>query len=281
MTNLQSPTQDETLWLSPATLKRLWFWGPITVGGAIALVVLLAVALPQWLEIQRVQQRVKELEDYQQQVELLRLQAQQTVKDLEVAKRQQKQLIRLVTGKGDPATFLATLDLEAIQAGVKLQLYEPVPELAAAAGAARRPGAAPPPPQPPPPPPPPAGAAGAPAAPGVPGAPGGGPPPDPMRQAGLLERPLMLTATGRYTEILDFLRRMEALDVLVEQKGLTLTVAGSDPGTNSGSNQVPPLNAEVEVSLALTLWTKEPNQEAPVNPPPKGAVPPQAAVPPG
>jgi hypothetical protein len=102
-----------------------------------------------------------------------------------------------------------------------------------------------------------------------------------MRQAGLRERPLVLTATGSYPRLLDFLRRMEALDVLVEQKGLTLTVAGSDPGTAGSANEVPPLNAEVEVNLALTLWTKEPKQEPTMNPPPKGTVPPKAAVPPG
>ncbi|MEB3334193.1 MAG: hypothetical protein VKP70_04340 [Cyanobacteriota bacterium] len=275
MTNLQNSTEEEDLWLSPVALKRLWLWGPIVAGGAIALVVLLALALPQWLEIRRVQERVKQLEDYQQQVEQLRLQAQQTLKDQAVAKRQQEQLIRLVTGKGDPSTFLATVDLEAIQARVELQLYEPVPDTAAgAAGAARRPGAPPPPPSPAPPPA------------GQPGEAGGAsapppPPPDPMAQAGLRERPLVLTATGTYPRVLDFLRRMEALDVLVEQKGLTLAVAGSDPGTNNNANDVPPLNAEVQVSLALTLWSKEPKEPPAANGQRKGTAPPPAPVPPG
>lgn len=249
MTNLQQSQQERDAALAPATLRRLWFWAPILTGGALALLVLSSLAVPQWLLIRRDQQRLDELEQRREQADLLRLQTQKVVEERQEALGQQTQLINLVAGKGDGATFLATLDLEARQTGVKLQLFEPTaattatPGAEGSSGAARRRGSA----------------GSADAAPPSAGRDGKAPPPpqDPLEQAGLKRRALLLTARGTHPQLLAFLRRIELLDLLVEQKDLSLVVAGVEAGrTRRDDKDVPPLVPEVEAKLALTLYNK-------------------------
>ncbi|MEB3318894.1 MAG: hypothetical protein VKO39_12240 [Cyanobacteriota bacterium] len=266
MINLQIGGQGDG-GLGASTLKRLWLWTPIVAGGALSLFLLLALALPQGLEVNRMLQRIKELEQYRQDVDLLTLQAQSIQKNRQLARRQAEQLIRLVTGKGDLSTFLATLDLEARQSGVSMELYEPVASGEGAPGARPRQGGAPPPPPAPPPP----GGGGA-------GAAGKAPSADVLGKAGLKERSLVMVASGTYPQLLDFLRRMELLEVLVEQKELTLTVPDSTPGRAS---ELPPRVPTVEVRLTLTLWSKAPKEDrnnGAATPPPPGA--PAAPAPP-
>lgn len=269
MTNLQQAGEKRGGDLSPATLKRLWLWTPIVAGGGVSLLLLLGLAAPLGVEIFRQLERLRELEQYRQEIEVLALQAAQIQKERIRAQRQKKQLIQLVTGKGDVATFLATLDLEAREAGVQLQLYEPVPETppGAPGAPAARPGTPP-------------AAPAAPATPPAPGQPPGAatpppPPQDVMAQSGLVEKPIILTASGTYPKLLAFLRRMELLDVLVEQKDLLLTVSLRQPRrlNTSSQSELPPPVPVVEVKLTLTLWSKAPKEETHTAPP--------AAAPPG
>lgn len=269
MTNLQQAREQQVGELGPGTLKRLWLWTPIAVAGALSALLLLALALPQGLEIVRILNRLKVLEQERQELKVLKIEAQKIEQDRTQAQRQGRQLIQLVTGKGDLATFLATLDLEARQSQVSLQLYEPVLPGVTPAGGGRPPGA----PQPPPASPPPAG--------GAPSAPGAKPPPaDVMGKAGLRERSLVLVASGTYPQLLNFLRRMELLEVLVEQKDLTLTVQQSK--NDPRPSELPLAIPTVEVRLALTLWSKEETngrrREAGTPAPPAPAAPP---APPG
>lgn len=268
MTNLQQAREQQHGELGPVTLKRLWLWTPIAAAGALSALFLLALALPQGLEIVRILNRLKVLEQERQELKVLKIETQKIEQDRTQAQRQGRQLIQLVTGKGDLATFLATLDLEARQSQVSLQLYEPVLPGVTPADGGRPPGA----PQPPPASPPPAG--------GAPSAPGAKPPPaDVMGKAGLRERSLVLVASGTYPQLLNFLRRMELLEVLVEQKDLTLTVQQSknDPRPSELPTAIP----TVEVRLALTLWSKEETngrRKAGTPAPPAPAAPP---APPG
>ncbi|MEY4351764.1 MAG: hypothetical protein RLZZ609_5 [Cyanobacteriota bacterium] len=251
MTNLQQSKEERDAALSPTTLRRLWFWTPIAAGGALALLLLSALAVPQWLALSKDQQRLNELEEQRQQAELLKLQELKVVKERREALAQQEQLIKLVAGNGDGSTFLATLDLEARQTGVKLQLFEPTVAAATpgAPGAAPAPGAPPPAGAQP-------GAAGTAQAP--PGPDGKAPPPDPMEQAGLRRRTLLLSARGTYPQLLAFLRRMELLDLLVEQKDLTLVVAGAQVSRSGISErEIPILVPDVEVKMGMTLYSRK------------------------
>lgn len=276
MTNLQQDLEQRDAGPSPATLKRLWLWGPIALASVIGGLLLLTLGLPRGMAILRDLQRLAELETHRQERDLLRAQARKLAGDRKMAERQQRDLIQLVTGKGDPATFLATLDLEALEANVKLRLFEPVVALP---GAQAQPGAgaAPPPPA--------GGAAPAPAQPGQPGQPAPGAngtpaeqvPLDPLRAAGLRERSLVLTASGTYPQLLDFLRRMERLEVLVEQRNLTVTQAGIGPERTPRDPDEPlpyPYVPEVEVKMGITLYSKAPKEPQPKPPPPQPPTPP-------
>lgn len=260
MINLQPLGEQPGGELGPSTLKRLWMWTPIVAGGALSALLLLALALPQGLEISRVWQHLRELEQHRDDLDILRLQAQKIQSNRQLARRQGEQLIQLVTGKSDLSTFLATLDLEAKQSRVSLELYEPVVSGVGAPGARLGQGGSAPPP-----PPPPGGEAGS------AGAGGKAPVADVLGKAGLKERSLVLVASGTYPELLDFLRRIELLEVLVEQKDLTLTVRESTPARGA---ELPPLVPTVEVRLTLTLWSKaakEDRKKGAATPPPPGA----------
>lgn len=269
MINLQSG-QERQEGMGPTTSQRLWLWAPIVAGGALSALLLLGLALPQGLEIGKVMQHLRELEQQRQELELLTIESEKTEKQRQEAKQRGEQLIQLVSGKtGDLSTVLATLDLEAKEAKVSLELYEP--QSSGAAGPPGRDGRSTAPPQPP-------GEAASPEA----GAPGGRrrqPPPDALAKAGLRERSLVLVASGTYPELLDFLRRMERLEVLVEQKNLLLSVEGMQPGQ---SRQIPPDHPTVEARVSLTLWSKEEPEErkkTPASPPSPVTAPPPA--PPG
>ena len=240
MTNLQRAREQRDAGLSAAVLRRLWFWSPIVAGALRAAVVLASFAVPRWLEIGTDQERLRELEQKQQEALLLQVQTKKALEDRRKAEQQRQTLIQLVSGSGDPATFLATLDLEARRTGVRLQLYEPTTP-------------APPPPVTPGAPP---VAAGAPPPKvGPDGKPLPPPPPEPIEQAGLVRREVLLSARGTYPQLLAFLRRLELLDVLVEQSNLALAVSGDlADGTPVNKQELGPPVPEVEVKLSLAFY---------------------------
>ncbi len=101
-----------------------------------------------------------------------------------------------------------------------------------------------------------------------------------MEQAGLRERPLLLSARGTYPKLLAFLRRVELLEVLVEQKDLTLTVVPPEAGGAANTDGLPVRTPKVEVKLGLTLWSKTPKESARQPGQATAAPPGQAPVPP-
>jgi len=262
MTNLQTAREKRDAGLSAAVLRRLWFWSPIVAGGLVAAVVLGSFAVPRWLEIGKDQERLRELEQKEQEALLLQVQVKKAEADRRKAEKQRQTLIQLLTGSGDPATFLATLDLEARQTGVRLQLFEPTPPPAPAPGTPGAPppaGGAPPPAGAPP-------AAGAPPPPpqlGPDGKPLPPPPPDPIEQAGLVRRDVLLSARGTYPQLLAFLRRIELLDVLVEPSNLALALSGDLPdGTPVNKQELEPAVPEVEVKLSLAFYESKGKDKA-------------------
>ena len=252
MTNLQQTQDGRETGFSPEQFKRLWLWAPIAAASLLAAALLLGVALPQWLAISRDQKRLNELEEQSQQATLLKLQTLKVQRQRQQVQRQQEQLIQLVTGKGDSQTYLATLDLEAVQSGVKLQLFEPtenalkLPGKKAASKTAAKPVEDAP-----------EDGGGDGTAKGGAKAKANGAASDPMRQAGLRGQPVLLAVRGPYPKVLDFLRRMEMLDVLAEQKVLTVSLEGLEFGRRKpNSKELPPLLPEVEVRVGLTIYSK-------------------------
>ncbi|KEF41725.1 MAG: hypothetical protein ER33_09750 [Cyanobium sp. CACIAM 14] len=249
MTNLQ----DGASRLSGATLRRLWLLVPAVALGGVGVLVFLAGTLPLWSSLQRDSQRLQELEQLRDQVTLMQTQLATSRENIQKAQDSKAKIVRLITGNGDLSTFLAMLDREAKSTGVQLDLYEPT----GAAGPSGSPAPGAPPSSAPP-------AAGSPPAQGgaarpagtapsaTPPAPGGAAA-KPLAMEGLSQRSLLLSARGDFPSLLAFLRRLEALNVLVVQSDLSLTLA-EEPAK---SGTPPKAEAPVVMKLALGLYSRD------------------------
>jgi type IV pilus assembly protein PilO len=177
-------------------LERAAFWLPLSVGALVAALVGGGLVAPQWQQWQEGQARLATLRASEAQVPLLRRQLAVQLEQQAKAEHQQELLVQLIGGTGDLATVLAQVDRVAGLTGVQLDLYEPQ-------------GAAPEPP--------PKAGAGAQEKP----APS---PPDPLAVEGLERQTVLLAAKGSFPQVLDFLRRMERLNLLVVQSDLQLVL---------------------------------------------------------
>ena len=177
-------------------LERTAFWLPLSLGGLVAALVGGGLVAPQWQQWQQGQARLATLRASEAQVPLLRRQLAVQWEQQATAEHQQELLVRLIGGTGDLATVLAQVDRVAGLTGVQLDLYEPQ-------------GAAPEPP--------PKAGAGAQEKPAP-------PPPDPLAVEGLERQTVLLAAKGSFPQVLDFLRRMERLNLLVVQSDLQLAL---------------------------------------------------------
>ena len=184
-------------------LERAAFWLPLSVGALVAALLGGGLVAPQWQQWQEGQARLATLRASEAQVPLLRRQLAVQLEQQAKAERQQELLVQLIGGTGDLATVLAQVDRVAGLTGVQLDLYEPQ-------------GAAPEPP--------PKAGAGAQEKPAP-------PPPDPLAVEGLERQTVLLAAKGSFPQVLDFLRRMERLNLLVVQSDLQLVLDDLKNGT--------------------------------------------------
>ena len=266
MTNLQEGgSQVSGVWL-----RRFWLGLPIAVGGLLAFLVLATAVLPQWLALQRDMKRFSELEALRDQVARSRMQLQALDTAEEKTQALQAKLFELVSGNGDLSTFMAMVDREAKLAGVQLDLFQPQPLTTPA-----KPGAP--------------GAAASPAAPGTatgqppagaqagrPGQPGEPPAPANTEIKGLRTTTILLHARGPYPALVNFLHRIELLNVLVVQSNLVLEAVNKTDGSAPGA----PQSREQPVLMKLQLMLY--GREAPATPPAGAAVAgqPRIAAPP-
>jgi len=223
MTNLQEAANPQRQLLQ----QRLLLGLPIALGGLVAVAITGALTIPQWLRLQENSAKIQQLQELQQRIPLLRAQLDRTRTDQQQAERKTAQVLQLIEGSGEFITFLAQLDREASRNGLQLELFEPVV-------------AVPPPAEPPkggnqnkeaPPP----------------------PPETPLEQAGLSAERVLLTARGRYPNLLAFMRSMEQLSLLVVPSdfSLELVEVGAAPG-GAGPDAAKPTIPEMK--LALTYY---------------------------
>jgi len=250
MTNLQEGGSQ----LSGVWLRRFWLGLPIAVGGLLAFLVLATAVLPQWLALQRDMKRFAELEALRDQVARSRMQLQALDTAEEKTQALQAKLFEIVSGNGDLSTFMAMVDREAKLAGVQLDLFQPQPPTTPA-----KPGAP--------------GAPGGAAAPGAPGqAPAGAPAGQPGQPGqpptagnseikGLRATTILLNARGPYPALVNFLHRIELLNVLVVQSDLVLQAANKTDGSAPGAPQ------SKEQPVLMKLQLKLYGREAPAAPP--------------
>ncbi len=249
MTNLQ----DNSTRLSPQKLRLLWFGLPAGAISLLALLLVAAVLAPMWAALQADSKRLRELQDLQDQVVLMRQQIAMADQQEERALAQKDKLVNLIAGSGDVSTFLAMLDRESKAFGVQLDLFQP-----------QAPSA-----------PPAAAAAPAPPAPGTPPA-AGGAQPDPLEAEGLQRTGMQILAKGPYPKLLQLLERIEELSVLVEQSGLKLELKDPVNPDPKLPLQAPP----VTMAIGFNLYGRPPGSKPEPSPAP-AAAPAAGTAPPG
>jgi type IV pilus assembly protein PilO len=224
MTNLQDVASPNATKLQ----QRLLLGVPIGIGAVVTALIIGFGVVPQWLRLQADSERLAQLEELKSRIPLLRSQIAKTAEAQSAAERKKLQVLQLIQGSGEFATFLAQLDAEAARHGVQLDLYEPVAVPAPVPAAEAKKGEQAPP-----------------------------PPASPMEAAGLKEQKVLLTARGSYPSLLAFMRATEKLSVLVSQSNLSLAVvdpAKAGAPTAQASVGVPPAAAKTELKLMLTYY---------------------------
>lgn len=256
MTNLQ----DGANRVSGQTLRRLWLFTPIALGGVATLLLVVAGLLPVLAGMREASERLQQLQGLADERALLRAQLARTEDNLRNGEQRQSRILGLISGSGDLSTFLSQLQREADRTGVQLELFEPQQAEAPSGQADGQPGRAPRPQQ---------DQQGEPQqrqdrnqAQGQPregdnpaGAPrdgaGAAPSPSgPPELRGLRRQTSLLTVRGTYPRLLAFLRNLEALNVLVVQSDLDLSLeeeGNGDQPTRAASGT--PVTLKFSVSL--------------------------------
>ncbi|CAK6690404.1 hypothetical protein VB734_13710 [Synechococcus sp. BA-124 BA4] len=233
MTNLQQGAPPRSLLLRNGLLIGL----PVAAGVLVAgLVALLGVFQP-WNQVRRNQLQLDELRGMSERLPLLRAQRVRQLDQVKTVDGQRSSLLKLIAGSGQISTFLAQLNREATATGVQLDVFEPV-EAPAAGG---KPASAP--------------------APGAAKDKDAAPPSDPLEADGLTRTTLLLSARGRYPNLLVFMRRLERLSLLVAQSDLNLDLesipAQAQPVANRPGAQ-PQRVPQVVLKLNLALYGEGP-----------------------
>ena len=200
----------------------------VLLGAPVLLGVLLAaglggvVVLPRWQQLQADQQELLVLEEQRERLPLLRRQLDSLEQQRQQADRRNAEILGLIAGSGELATFLAQLSEQAAQTGVQLDGYEPVQAVAPPVSKGKSKKAE------------------------------DQVPSDPLLAPGLKKSSVLLTARGSGPQLLDFLRRLERLSLLVVQSDLSLK-SGSSSKDKDGRVVVEP----TELRLNLGLYARD------------------------
>jgi type IV pilus assembly protein PilO len=216
------------------------------------LATLIGLALPSWQKLQNDQAQLVSLQDLSRSVPQLRHKIDRAENRYRDALLLQSRLMSTIAGSGDISTFMTQIGAEASRSGVVLDSYDE-PRESSAAG---QPGASPAPPAPP--------AAGKAQV-----------QPDPLRAPGLTKTSLLITAHGPAPNLLTFLRRLEALSLLVVQSDLSLK---QEAGVLPAGAMAEGTLTTTTLKLRLTLYSKQ-TTASPVTPSPATASPPTPPTP--
>jgi len=199
--------------------EQVLLWLPAALGGLGALLLGFGWVLPAWQRLQVAQQELEQLEEKRRRLPLLRAQLEKLGRDQEQAEQQRSAILGLIAGSGEISTFLAQLSDQAQATGVLLDGYEPVTIAApepSRGKSAKKPT----------------------------------PPVDPLLAPGMQKTSLLLTARGTGPQLLVFLRRLEALSLLVVQSDLQLN---HDAAKENGGAALP-----TSLRVQLSLYTRNP-----------------------
>ncbi|QEY32807.1 hypothetical protein EVJ50_11765 [Synechococcus sp. RSCCF101] len=230
MTNLQSPPSQLSRIITPG---RFGVAAPIVLGLLLAGAVLSLELLPQWAEMARRGDRLRELKQMERDLPNVEREVLLSREQLEQAREQQGLLLDVIAGSGDIRTFLAQLSAEAARTGVTLAFFEPL--------AGEEPAPEP--------------------EPGRSEAPDDAPPPsrekDPLAPQGYERRTVLLRAWADAPALLRFMRAMERLSLLVVQSDLMLEALSVDEANQRIGAE---LSGMTELKLLLSFYDRAPSE---------------------
>lgn len=232
MTNLQELIGRDEAREMGGVASRWYRLAPLAAGGLVGLVLFGVWVIPTLQRLNAADQRLTQKQAKAAQVPVLRQQLEQSQQQQQRLGVQRSQLLALIAGSGDLATFLAQVDREAQRYGVQLDVLEP---------------AAPPPPKDEAKQPPQAGSTPQ-------------PPADPLQGAGLNAESLVLSARANYPSLLAFMRGVERLSLLVRTSDLVVRLPDRQQSQAQASvlGEPPTL-----LSFKVTLYSQKSQQ---VNP---------------
>ena len=189
-------------------LKRPWLTrGRLLVGlplglGAVVSAVLLGSVLPVFQAIRDLEASRDDLRSLQRSLPALERQLAQAEGELLIAQGKQSQLLGLLAGRDSVQTFLALLNQQAAASGVQIQRYEPLksvlPESVSEQSQSGRNSSR------------------------SKSKKKAEPPKEPVQVLGYRKLSVALEVAGPYVGLQSFLRRMEALELLVASSNLSL-----------------------------------------------------------
>ena len=203
MTNF-SP--DRPAWRQRITREGLLVTVPALFGLVLAGVLFAALGWQALERIAQQRQRIAVLESKRDTLPLLEAQFKQSSKALTEAMQQQARLVDLVAGRGQIQTFLAQLSRISAASAVEIKLYEPVPASSPEASNRRSSNNQ-----------------------KKKKADSDSVSNDPLQALGYEKSSVLLQVEGPYRGLLQFLRRMEQLELLVQPSDLELTALEEPP----------------------------------------------------
>jgi type IV pilus assembly protein PilO len=204
LTNL-SP--DFPAWRHRITRERVLVALPALLGLVLAAGVFAALGWPALNRLDQQRQRLEELEIKRDSLPRLESQLKQSDQALTAAMQKQAQLVDLVAGRGQIQTFLAQLSRISAASAVEIKLYEPVPASSPEASNRRSSNNQK----------------------KKKKADSDSVSNDPLQALGYEKSSVLLQVEGPYRGLLQFLRRMEQLELLVQPSDLELTALEEPP----------------------------------------------------
>ena len=212
---------------------------PALLGLALAAGVFAAVGMPTLDQLDQQRQRITELESKRDTLPLLEAQRKQSDQDLNEALQRQAQLVDLVAGRGQIQTFLAQLSRISAATGVSINLYEPVP--ASSSEVSNRRGSSDQQSK---------------------GAKSAAVSKDPLQALGYEKSSVLLQVEGPYQGLLQFLRRMEELELLVQPSDLELTALEAPPADQDQPAVIGAPRTRLKLRLTFFESASKPGVEA-------------------
>ena len=221
MTNLSTTSRQP--WL---TRGRLLVGLPLGLGALVSFGLMTVGVRPLFQTVQGLEERRDTLLSLQRSAPALERQLNQAEAELRMAEEKQALLVGLLAGRDKVQTFLAMLNQQAVASGVQMQRYEPLKTPPPLQGQSRRNNKRSKAKQ------------------------KAEQPQDPLQALGYRKTSVALEVSGSFDGLQTFLRRMEALELLVESSDLSLQASSSEK-TNA---EMSPKRSATKLTLQLSFY---------------------------